>query len=89
MKAAIFRYCILFQNGGYYFDINKGCDCNITDPHPADAHELITYENNPEIILPALEAFNNIQYPLNAMSQYMFGFIKKTSCFRKNNSNYY
>ena len=25
MKADIFRYCILYERGGYYFDINKVC----------------------------------------------------------------
>lgn len=77
MKADIFRYCILHENGGYYFDINKGCDCNITELHPADAREVITYENNPEILLPNKQTLECIEYPLNVMSQCMFGFTKR------------
>ena len=26
LKSDIFRYCILYDQGGYYFDISKGCD---------------------------------------------------------------
>ena len=26
LKSDIFRYCILYDQGGYYFDISRGCD---------------------------------------------------------------
>ena len=25
LKTDIFRYCILYERGGYYFDISRGC----------------------------------------------------------------
>jgi mannosyltransferase OCH1-like enzyme len=46
MKADIFRYCILFERGGYYFDISKGFDGAITSYHPSHASGFISFENN-------------------------------------------
>jgi mannosyltransferase OCH1-like enzyme len=87
MKADIFRYCIIYEKGGYYFDINKGCDCNITELHPADAQEFITYENNPLVLIPNLQTMRTIDYPLNAMSQCLFGFTKKHPILERTISN--
>ncbi len=54
MRADIFRYCLLAERGGFYFDISKGCAVPLrTLVGPADAG-LITFEphDDPEPIDP-------------------------------------
>lgn len=36
-KADIFRYCIIYKLGGYYFDISKGCTTPLTELHAVEA----------------------------------------------------
>ena len=74
MKADIFRYCVVFDNGGYYVDFNKGIDARITDFHPADALGLISYETNPELVFPDEEVAPQLQNPFNLVMQWAFGF---------------
>jgi mannosyltransferase OCH1-like enzyme len=33
LKTDIFRYCILYDQGGYYFDISRGCSIPLTKLH--------------------------------------------------------
>jgi mannosyltransferase OCH1-like enzyme len=44
MKSDIFRYCILYDKGGYYFDIDKMCLKPLTSLHDKNASALITFE---------------------------------------------
>ena len=46
MKADIFRYCILFDRGGYYFDISKGLSIPIRELVSPESSELLTVEGN-------------------------------------------
>ena len=46
MKADIFRYCILYELGGYYFDIGKGCKIPLNLLHKSNHEAIITYEDN-------------------------------------------
>lgn len=52
MQADIFRYAILFQRGGYYFDINKACARPLLSLHGHDATAFITNEPRPPLFLP-------------------------------------
>jgi len=74
MKADIFRYCIVFERGGYYFDFNKGCKTPLTQLHPPDAEGLISYESNPELIFPDVETAEQLQNPFNLVMQWAFAF---------------
>lgn len=74
MKADIFRYCIVFDKGGYYVDFNKGVEGRITDFHPADSAGLVSYESNPELIFPDEEVATQLQNPFNLLMQWAFGF---------------
>ena len=33
LKSDIFRYCILYDQGGYYFDISRACKIPLTKLH--------------------------------------------------------
>ncbi len=74
MKADIFRYCIVVERGGYYFDFNKGCSKPLTQFHPPEAEGLISYETNPELLFPEPGVARQLQNPFNLVMQWAFGF---------------
>lgn len=75
MKADIFRYCILFDRGGYYFDISKGCNIPITSLHNPSASALISYEKN-ECLIPPSSDFSRVSAePTKVVLQWGFGFV--------------
>ena len=47
MKADIFRYCILYDQGGYYFDISKGLKAPILTLIRPDSEFFVTQESTP------------------------------------------
>ena len=75
MKADIFRYCILFDRGGYYFDISKGCNIPITSLHEPSATALISYEKNECLIPPGSEFSLVSTEPTKVVLQWGFGFV--------------
>ena len=76
MKADIFRYCVVFERGGYYFDFNKGCATPLKSLHPPMAEGLVSYETNPELIFPETPLATELQNPFNLVVQWAFGFRK-------------
>lgn len=46
LKADIWRYCILYQRGGVYFDINKSVDLPLREMIHKDDKALISFEQN-------------------------------------------
>lgn len=76
MKADIFRYCILLERGGYYFDISKGCNIQLTKLHSRKDNAIITFEENQLFVPPPAESFNNIDHPFNYFLQWGLGFTK-------------
>jgi mannosyltransferase OCH1-like enzyme len=74
MRADIFRYCILFDKGGYYFDIGKGLSSQITSLHDASSSALISFEKNP---VPSDWPDSNLKFSRNLVLQWGFGFEKK------------
>jgi len=44
LKTDIFRYCILYDKGGYYFDIDKMCTRPLVSLHSKNASALISFE---------------------------------------------
>ena len=74
MQADIFRYCIVFERGGYYFDYNKGCSVPLHTLHPAESEGLVTAESNLSIVFPTLKVAENLTSPTNLYAQWGFGF---------------
>jgi len=44
IRTDIFRYCILYDKGGYYFDIDKMCKKKLINLHSPSASALLTFE---------------------------------------------
>ena len=58
IKADIFRYCILYDRGGYYFDISKGCKMPLTELHHKDTEALLCNEPQYSTTPPNHKTFN-------------------------------
>ena len=76
IKADIFRYCILAERGGYYFDISKGCKAKLSTIHKPDDTALITFEDTYCGILPELKNLNYFIQPYKYIQQWGFGFTQ-------------
>lgn len=74
MKADIFRYCILFERGGYYLDINKACMVQLSSFHGEEDRALVAFESNECNIPPPLEAVDCLDFPEKYVVQWSFGF---------------
>ena len=77
MKADIFRYCILYERGGYYFDISKGCNVPLDSLHKIDTEAFLSNEPIECIIPPDKKIFNKLKHPWNNFLQWGLGFKKK------------
>lgn len=74
MQADIFRYCIVYERGGYYFDYNKGCAVPLISLHEPDAEGLITAEPTQVLVFPEIAAAKKLQYPTHSFGQWAFAF---------------
>lgn len=74
MKSDIFRYCIVFDRGGYYIDINKAITEQITGLHDAQSAGVISFESNSSVMWPAGAVAKSIQHPDKVLLQWAFGF---------------
>jgi mannosyltransferase OCH1-like enzyme len=83
LKADIFRYCILYQYGGFYCDINKA----LTRPFSSFIQEsdtaVISYETNYVAIPPDADVYKEIRYPDKYVLQCVFGFQKNHIILQK------
>jgi len=77
MKADIFRYCILYDLGGYYFDIAKGCNVPLTQLHNQNHDGIITYEENTFFYPPKNKNLFNLKRPFNYFLQWGLAFQAK------------
>ena len=75
-KADLFRYCILYELGGYYFDINKMCDVPLQSLHSQEDTALISFENNLVRPTPMVSIAHSIKCPERFFLQWGFGFAK-------------
>ena len=93
LKADIWRYCILFREGGIYCDIKSAASIPLRDLIPANASELISFEGlqwkdllfpgryaDPGIFLPAPpdSIRSNLEHPDNTILNWLL-------CFEKGN----
>ena len=74
MESDIFRHCILYQKGGYYFDISKGTTIPITSLHNQDTEALISNEPVDCIIPPEKKIFSKLKHPHNNFLTWGLGF---------------
>ena len=74
LKTDIFRYCILYQHGGYYFDISRGCSIPLQNLHTESDKALITYEDTFSYIPPDFELIEKLSNPFNHFLQWGLGF---------------
>ena len=77
LRTDIFRYCILYERGGYYFDISRGCDLPLTKLHSQNDEAVITFEDTNSFIPPGRNSINLIKKPFNHFLQWGLCFKKK------------
>jgi mannosyltransferase OCH1-like enzyme len=71
LRADIFRYCILMDRGGYYFDISKGLEVKITSLHDHSISGAICFEKN----LSDFHGPMSLTHPRNLVVQWGLGFV--------------
>ena len=74
IKADIFRYCIVFDQGGYYLDINKAIMQPLRDLHSAEDHALWSFEKNAAMVFPDPTVAGRLAHPEKLILQWGFGF---------------
>ena len=65
LKADIWRYCILCERGGAYFDIDAWCRVPLRSLFSDSTHALISFENNITPHLPSAEVAKLLDFPHN------------------------
>ena len=75
-KADIFRYCIIYERGGFYFDIKSGCDLPLSQLKPSNG-AIISHEASNTIIPPNKDYINTTEYPFNLIENWSFAFKPK------------
>ncbi|MAV29355.1 MAG: hypothetical protein CMF43_06090 [Legionellales bacterium] len=74
LKADLFRYCILFDRGGYYLDFNKDCFRPLNAIHKPEHLGFILFEDTDCYIPPYSEHHLQLKQPFNHLSQWILGF---------------
>ena len=74
LKADVFRYCLLFERGGFYFDISKGVSRPLRDFVGPDSNELLTFEGNPSHREAPKYLEGRLKRPQHLLVQWGFGF---------------
>ena len=76
LKTDIFRYCILYDRGGYYFDISRGCKIPLNKLHNQDTSMIISYEDTECYIPPKDQKIFKLKRPFNHFLQWGLAFEK-------------
>jgi mannosyltransferase OCH1-like enzyme len=74
LRADIFRYCILYEKGGYYFDIDCCVSVSLRSLHKKSESRLLTYEETAASFLPSLETMGLYLRPELNLAMWGFGF---------------
>ena len=77
LKTDIFRYCILYDQGGYYFDISRSCKIPLTKLHNKNSKFIITYEDTNCFIPPNNKNVFLLKRPFSHILQWGLAFEKK------------
>lgn len=78
MVVDIFRYCLIYERGEYYFDISKAVNVPLTSLHGAASRGILCYEEGYHNILPAPRLLDRLGYPDKYVAQWGFGFEKES-----------
>ena len=79
LRADIFRYCILYDLGGYYFDIAKACKTPLNELHGKNHEGIITFEDNECFYPPIDKEIFNLKRPFNYFLQWGLAFSPRHS----------
>jgi mannosyltransferase OCH1-like enzyme len=74
MKADIFRYCLMADRGGFYFDISKGCATPLRTLYDPDTEALITFEPHASALTCPQAVEPHLRHPDKLLLQWGFGF---------------
>ena len=74
MKADIFRYCLMAERGGFYFDISKGCTVPLRTLYSPETEALITFEPHPSPVACPPAVAPHLRHPDKLALQWGFGF---------------
>lgn len=74
LKADVFRYCILFERGGFYFDISKGVSRPLREFIGPESKELISFEGNLAHRHSPKSLEGRLKKPNHLVAQWGFGF---------------
>jgi mannosyltransferase OCH1-like enzyme len=74
MKADIFRYCLMADRGGFYFDISKGCTVPLRKLYGPETEALITNEPHVSPLACPASVAPHLKHPDKLMLQWGFGF---------------
>lgn len=77
LKADIFRYCILFDYGGFYFDISKGVSRPLRDFVNPDSTEMLSCEGSASHRQCPIELRDRLKWPDHLVAQWGFGFAPR------------
>jgi len=77
MKADIFRYCILYEMGGFYVDIKSSLSKQISELCPADVDGFIAFESSRLHLPPDDNCLAKIQHIDRYVVQWGMGFKKE------------
>jgi len=77
MRADIFRYCVVFERGGFYLDINKLVVAPLLTFLGAEDRGLICFENNWCQLPAPPQAAQRLQHSSRYVVQWGFGFAPR------------
>lgn len=74
MRTDIFRYCLLAERGGFYFDISKGCAVPLRTLYGPESTAVITFEPHTSPFTCHPTAAARLLHPDKLALQWGFGF---------------
>lgn len=83
MKADVFRYYVIFDNGGYYVDATKGIFRDLKSFHAKTDSGLISFERNVSPIPPSLGSARELLFPEYFVINWAFGFSRQHKLLEK------
>jgi mannosyltransferase OCH1-like enzyme len=83
MKADIFRYCILYEKGGYYFDIKGAIKQPIVELCPDNVDGMVAFEGCDCSLPPDDDCLKKIQHPTKYVVQWGMGFTSGHPILRR------
>jgi hypothetical protein len=83
IKADIFRYCIIYERGGFWFDIKSVTKVQLSKMLKKNSDMMITYEKNKFPTIVKKKNFNKLLHANKYIAQWFFGSVKKNFILKK------